>query len=61
MTFTGFHRATLLAAALGLAVSIQGASFSPDESRILFSSNKTGIWNVYTIGVGGSTSRACRM
>ena len=26
--------------------SISGASFSADESRILFSSNKTGIWNV---------------
>src|SRR6185295_5942429 len=33
--------------------SIQGASFSSDESRILFSSNKTGIWNAYTIPVGG--------
>ena len=26
-------------------VSNRGASFSADESRILFSSNKTGIWN----------------
>ena len=34
-------------------VSITGASFSPDESRILFSSNKTGIWNAYTIPVTG--------
>ena len=33
--------------------SINGASFSPDESRILFSSNKTGIWNVYTVPVSG--------
>jgi dipeptidyl aminopeptidase/acylaminoacyl peptidase len=33
--------------------SIGGASFSPDESRILFSSNKTGIWNAYTVAVGG--------
>src|SRR3954465_4881443 len=33
--------------------SISGASFSPDESRILFSSNKTGIWNAYTVPVGG--------
>src|SRR5215212_5910177 len=33
--------------------SITGASFSPDESRILFSSNKTGIWNAYTVAVGG--------
>src|SRR5581483_2326589 len=35
--------------------SIQGASFSADESRILFSSNKTGIWNAYTVRVGGGT------
>ena len=34
-------------------VSVTGASFSPDESRILFSSNKTGIWNAYTIPVAG--------
>ncbi len=34
-------------------VSVAGASFSPDESRILFSSNKTGIWNAYTIPAGG--------
>jgi dipeptidyl aminopeptidase/acylaminoacyl peptidase len=34
-------------------VSIQGASFSPDEKRILFSSNKTGIWNAYTVPVTG--------
>src|SRR5262245_20655034 len=33
--------------------SITGASFSADESKILFSSNKTGIWNAYTIPVGG--------
>jgi dipeptidyl aminopeptidase/acylaminoacyl peptidase len=33
--------------------AITGASFSPDESRILFSSNKTGIWNAYTIPVAG--------
>ncbi len=35
--------------------SITGASFSADESRILFSSNKTGIWNAYTVPVGGGT------
>jgi dipeptidyl aminopeptidase/acylaminoacyl peptidase len=34
-------------------VAIGGASFSPDESRILFSSNKTGIYNAYTIRVTG--------
>ena len=33
--------------------SVRGASFSPDESRILFSSNKTGIWNLYTVPVTG--------
>jgi dipeptidyl aminopeptidase/acylaminoacyl peptidase len=30
-----------------------GASFSPDESKILFSSNATGIFNVYTVPVAG--------
>ena len=33
--------------------SITGASFSADESRILFSSNKTGVWNAYTIPASG--------
>ncbi len=33
--------------------SISGASFSSDEKRILFSSNKTGVINVYTIPVAG--------
>lgn len=33
--------------------SITGASFSPDESRLLFSSNKTGIWNAYTVPIAG--------
>ncbi len=33
--------------------SITGASFSADESRILFSSNKTGIWNAYALPVTG--------
>ena len=32
---------------------VAGASFSPDESQILFSSNKTGIWNAYTMPAGG--------
>ena len=35
--------------------SVSGASFSPDESRLLFSSNKTGIWNAYTILVSGGS------
>ena len=34
-------------------LAIAGASFSGDESRILFSSNKTGIWNVYSVPVTG--------
>jgi dipeptidyl aminopeptidase/acylaminoacyl peptidase len=34
-------------------IAIRGASFSADESRILFSSNRTGIWNVYSIPVAG--------
>ena len=33
--------------------TVAGASFSADESRILFSSNKSGVWNAYTIPVGG--------
>ena len=33
--------------------SMNGASFSADESRILFSSNRSGIWNAYTIAVTG--------
>lgn len=32
---------------------VGGAAFSPDESQILFSSNKTGIWNAYTMPVNG--------
>lgn len=34
-------------------VGVSGASFSASESRILFSSNKSGIWNVYSMPVGG--------
>ncbi|HER42974.1 MAG TPA: S9 family peptidase [Candidatus Eisenbacteria bacterium] len=34
-------------------VSIFGASFSFDESKILFTSNETGIYNAYTIPVAG--------
>src|ERR1700720_4419059 len=32
---------------------INGSSFSPDETSILFSSNKTGIFNVYSVAVTG--------
>lgn len=34
-------------------VTVTGASFSPDASKILFSSNKTGIFNVYTMSADG--------
>ena len=34
-------------------VAIRDASFSSDETRILVSSNKTGIWNVYSVAVAG--------
>lgn len=40
------------------AVTLYGASFSADESRILFSSNKTGIYNAYTVPVGGGQPTA---
>ena len=30
-------------------VAISGASFSADETQLLFSSNRTGIFNVYTV------------
>lgn len=33
--------------------SIGGSSFSPDEKSILFSSNKSGIYNVYSVPVTG--------
>jgi hypothetical protein len=33
--------------------AISGASFSADEKKILFSSNKTGIYNVYSVPVAG--------
>ncbi|UGQ48302.1 S9 family peptidase [Massilia endophytica] len=33
--------------------SISGASFSNDEKQVLFNSNETGIFNVYTMPVGG--------
>jgi len=34
-------------------VSVTGASFSADDTRVLFSSNKSGVWNAYTVPVGG--------
>ncbi len=36
---------------------IQGSSFSPDEKAILFSSNKSGIFNVYAVPVKGGEAR----
>lgn len=38
--------------------SVTGASFSKDEKQILFSSNQSGIFNAYTMPVGGGTPRA---
>ncbi|RQO57177.1 S9 family peptidase [Paucibacter sp. KBW04] len=38
--------------------AINGASFSADEKRILFSSNVTGIFNVYSQDVAGGAPRA---
>lgn len=34
-------------------VGISGASFSPDEKHILFSSNESGIYNAYTVSTAG--------
>ena len=38
-------------------VSIFGGSFSFDESKILFTSNETGIYNAYTIPVAGGEEK----
>jgi len=38
--------------------SLTGASFSKDEKQILFSSNESGIFNAYTLPVGGGKPRA---
>jgi dipeptidyl aminopeptidase/acylaminoacyl peptidase len=40
--------------------SVTGASFSADESRILFSSNVTGVFNVYSVPVAGGTPTPVR-
>src|SRR5215212_12079036 len=39
-------------------VAVGGASFSPDEKEILFSSDETGIRNVYAVPVKGGKARA---
>ena len=38
--------------------SVNGASFSADEKRVLFSSNETGIFNVYSVPVAGGVATA---
>jgi dipeptidyl aminopeptidase/acylaminoacyl peptidase len=38
--------------------SLGGASFSADEKRVLFHSNATGIFNAYTLAVGGGEPKA---
>jgi len=39
-------------------IGIGGASFSPDETKVLFSSNETGIFNAYVVPVtGGKATR----
>ena len=38
--------------------TLRGASFSQDESRVLFSSNESGIWNVYSVPVTGGAPTA---
>src|SRR6266849_5787421 len=42
-------------------IRVAGASFSPDEKRILFSSNQSGIFNAYSVPVaGGSATQLTR-
>ena len=36
-------------------VNVRGASFSPDEKQVLLSTNKTGVFNVYTVPVSGGS------
>jgi dipeptidyl aminopeptidase/acylaminoacyl peptidase len=38
-------------------VRIGGASFSPDEKQIAYHSNKSGIFNVYSVPVGGGEAK----
>jgi dipeptidyl aminopeptidase/acylaminoacyl peptidase len=38
-------------------VRVGGASFSADEKEVLFHSNKSGIFNVYTVGTTGGNAR----
>ena len=42
-------------------VRVRGASFSPDEKRVLYSSNQSGIFNAYSVPVtGGSAAQLTR-
>lgn len=34
-------------------VSIRGGTFSPDETELLFSSDRSGVWNAYTVPIEG--------
>ena len=38
-------------------INISGGSFSPDESKILLSTNETGIYNLYEVPVGGGEKK----
>ena len=38
-------------------VRVSGSSFSPDEKSVLFSSNKTGIFNAYTVPTAGGAPK----
>jgi dipeptidyl aminopeptidase/acylaminoacyl peptidase len=38
-------------------ISLRGGSFSPDESRLLVSSNETGIYNVFEINIADGSKR----
>lgn len=43
------------------STSVSGAFFSHDESKILFSSNKSGVWNAYSMPtVGGDWTAITR-
>ena len=41
-------------------INIAGTSFSPDESKIVFSSNETGIFNAYVVPVTGGKATGNR-
>ncbi|MDX2301046.1 MAG: prolyl oligopeptidase family serine peptidase [Xanthomonadaceae bacterium] len=40
------------------STALSGASFSADESRILFSADRSGVWNAFTIPVAGGDWQA---